>query len=114
MIKSIILLINILGFLICKLFFLPSVDVSQSMPFAAALNTSFVVQIAINKGDVKGFGKFTEHLPAGFKAAVIDDQGAKTSFDPQSQNPGAGGIMQFSWDSLPPDDIINISFRVDV
>ncbi len=65
-----------------------------------------MVQVAINKGDLKGMAKFTEKLPIGCTVVPIDNQGAKTSFDNNS--------IQFSWDSLPADGIMNISFRVDV
>ncbi len=55
---------------------------------------------------MKGIAKFTETLPKGFSATAIDNQGAKTMFD--------NGTIQYSWDSLPADNILNISFRVDV
>ncbi len=106
MIKGIVLLFNLLGLFLCRLFFPVSVNVSQTAPYSAQVNNSFMVQVAINKGDLKGMAKFTEKLPVGLTAVPIDNQGAKTSFD--------NNTIQFSWDSLPGDGIMNISFRVDV
>ncbi len=106
MIKSILVLFNLLGLLLCRLFFPVSVNVSQSVAFSANIGGSFIVQVAINKGDLKGISKFTEQLPKGFTATAIDMQGAKTMFD--------NNTIQFSWDSLPADNILNVSFRVDV
>jgi len=106
MIKGIILLFNLLGLFLCRLFFPVSVNVSQTAPYSAQINNSFMVQVAINKGDLKGMAKFTEKLPTGLTAVPIDNQGAKTSFD--------NNTIEFSWDSLPADGIMNISFRVDV
>ncbi len=106
MIKSILVLFNLLGLFICRLFFPVSVNVSQTVPFSSSVNNSFIVQVAINKGDLKGIAKFTEQLPKGFSATPIDLQGAKTIFDNHT--------IQYSWDSLPADNILNISFRVDV
>lgn len=65
-----------------------------------------MVQVAINKGDLKGMAKFSEKLPAGLSAVPIDKEGAKTNFE--------NNTIEFSWDSLPADNIMNISFRVDV
>jgi hypothetical protein len=106
MIKGILVLFNMLGLFLCRLFFPVMVNVSQTAPYSAQVNNSFMVQVAINKGDLKGVAKFTEQLPAGFTAVAIDNQGAKTNF--------ADNTIQFSWDSLPADGIMNISFRVDV
>ena len=63
------------------------------------------MQVAINRGDLKGIAKFTEQLPKGFTATAIDVQGAKTMFD--------NNTVQYSW-TLSADNILNISFRVDV
>jgi hypothetical protein len=106
MIKSLLVLFNLLGLFLCRLFFPVSVNVSQSVPFSANIGGSFIVQVAINKADLKGIAKFTEQLPKGFTATAIDMQGAKTMFD--------NNTIQYSWDSLPADNILNISFRVDV
>jgi len=106
MIKALILLLNLLGVFLTGLFFPGTVSVTQTAPSSAQLNNSVLVQVTINKGDVSGSGKFTEQLPAGFKAVAIDDQGAQTNFD--------GSTIEFSWSSLPTDAVLDISFRVDI
>lgn len=106
MIKALILLLNLLGVFLTWLLFPGTVTVTQTAPSTAQINNSVLVQVTINKGDVTGSGKFTEQLPAGFKATAIDDEGAQTSFD--------GSTIEFSWSSLPKDGELNVSFRVDI
>jgi len=106
MIKAFVLLFNLLGIFFCWLFFPNTVTVSQIAPSSAQINNSVLVQVTINKGDLNGAGNFTEQLPAGFNAVPIDDEGAQTSFD--------GNTIAFSWNSLPTDGILNISFRIDI
>jgi len=106
MFKGFTILFNLLGLFLCRLFFPVSVNVNQSVPPSAEINNSFTVQVAINKADIKGLGKFTEQLPLGFKATPIDREGANVIVDSRS--------IVFSWDSLPDDGIVNISFRINI
>lgn len=101
MIKGLLLFFNLSG-----LFFPGSINVSQTAPSSAQINNSVLIQVTINKGDLNGSAKFTELLPAGFNAVAIDDEGAQTSFD--------SNTIAFSWNSLPTDGVLNISFRVDI
>jgi len=106
MLKGFILLFHASAFLLHGV--LPtSVSISQRAPTSAQTNTSFMVQITINKAAAEGSGKFTEQLPVGFSAVPIDQEGAKVNFN--------NNAIQFSWDTLPSDgSSLNISFRVDV
>jgi len=106
MIKGLLFLLNLLGLFLCRLFFPVTVDVSQTIPASAEINKSFIVQVTINKGDLNGIGKFTEKFPAGVTAVPIDNGGSQTNFD--------NNTLEFSWDALPNDGVLNVSFRVDV
>lgn len=106
MIKGLLLFHNLLGILFSGSLFPVTVNVSQTAPSTAQINNSVLVQVTINKGDLNGSAKFAEQLPAGFNAVAIDDEGAQTSFD--------SNTIAFSWNSLPTDGVINVSFRVDI
>jgi hypothetical protein len=106
MIKGGVVLFNFIGLFLCRLLFPVSVSVSQTVPSSAQINSSFLIQITINKGDLAGVGKFTEQMPAGFTVVPIDNDGAQTSFN--------NNAIEFSWASLPTDATLNISFRVNV
>jgi hypothetical protein len=106
MLKIFTLVFNLLGLFLCSLFFPVSVNVSQTSPGTIQINNSFLVQVAIQTGNIKGLASFTEQLPKGFTASAVDNAGAKTSF--------SNNAILFSWDSVSPGGTVNISFRVDV
>lgn len=106
MLKGLIPLFNLLGIFLLGLFFPAPVVVTQTAPSSAETNNSILVRVSINKGSLTGPAKFTEHLPKGFNAVAIDNEGAKISIDTNT--------IIFSWDALPTDDNLNVSFRVDI
>ncbi len=106
MLKIFLLSFNLLGLFLCRLFFPSPVSVTQTAPASVEVNNAFLVQVSIDRGNVYNMAKFTEQLPKGFTAFAVDKDGAKASFDKNT--------IVFSWDSLPLESTINISFRVMV
>ncbi len=67
---------------------------------------NFTVEIMVNKGNVTGFAKLLEVLPAGFTATAGDLQGASFSFADQK--------AKFVWVSMPSQTEFKISYKVAV
>ena len=72
------------------------------------VGTDFTVEIMINKGNVTGFAKLMETLPAGFTATAGDLNGASFSFD------GATQKVKFVWVSMPSQTEFRVSYKVAV
>ena len=69
---------------------------------------NFSVEILVNKGNITGFAKLLETLPAGFTATTGDAQGASFSFDATTQK------VKFVWVSMPSQTEFKISYNVAV
>jgi hypothetical protein len=66
----------------------------------------FIVEININKGNVTGFAKLVESLPAGFTATAGELQGSSFSF--------TEGKVKFVWVSMPAMPEFKVSYKVSV
>ncbi|MCW3083742.1 MAG: hypothetical protein JWP12_1108 [Bacteroidetes bacterium] len=66
----------------------------------------FTVEINVNKGNVSGFAKLLETLPAGFTATAIESQGASFSF--------LDGKVKYVWVSMPASTEFKIRYKVSV
>lgn len=69
-------------------------------------NSSYNVDITIDKGNVSGFAKYIEVLPAGFVAMAKESAGASFSF--------ADGKVKYVWVSLPNTTSVKISYKITV
>jgi cell division septation protein DedD len=69
-----------------------------------AITENFTVEININKGNVSGFAKLLETLPAGFSATAGELQGASFSF--------SDGKAKFVWVTMPTAPEFKISYKV--
>jgi cell division septation protein DedD len=83
-----------------------SIVSTRTMPNNVTDN--FTVEILVNKGNVTGFAKLLETLPAGFTATAGELQGASFSFDNQTQK------VKFVWVSMPSQTEFRISYKVTV
>jgi cell division septation protein DedD len=61
-----------------------------------------IVELTINKGNVKGFAKQSDDLPAGYSAKAI--QTSESSFSV------ADGKIKFVWVNIPSKEVITISY----
>ena len=57
---------------------------------------NFEVAVLLKKGNIKGFAKLTEKIPAGYKAESINNTGATFEF--------ISGEAKFIWTSIPAED----------
>lgn len=72
----------------------------------SSVTGDFVVEITVNKGNVTGFAKLLETLPAGFTATAIESQGASFSFTDQK--------VKYVWVSMPTQPEFKISYKVSI
>lgn len=70
----------------------------------ANVKGNFTVEITVNKGNVTGFAKLLETLPAGCTASAGDSQGGSFSFADQK--------VKFVWVSMPSATEFKISYKV--
>jgi len=66
----------------------------------------FMVEININKGNIIGFAKLVETLPAGFTATAGESQGASFSFNE--------GKVKYVWVSMPTMPEFKITYKVSI
>ncbi|MDF2438525.1 MAG: hypothetical protein K0Q95_2901 [Bacteroidota bacterium] len=79
-----------------------SVVCTRKVPDNASGN--FTVELVINKGNISGFAKLLETLPAGFTATQGESQGASFSFNE--------GKVKFVWVSMPAVPEFKITYKV--
>ena len=63
------------------------------------------VEVKIKKGDIKGFAKFQEVLPAGYSAKADKTNGSSFSI--------SDGKLKFVWVSLPTDNELVLSYVLE-
>jgi hypothetical protein len=68
--------------------------------------SEFTVEIVVNKGNVTGFAKLMETLPAGFTATAVESQGGSFTFTPGEQK------IKYVWVSMPSQPEFKISYKV--
>jgi hypothetical protein len=81
-----------------------SVNCIRKVPSNAS--TNFIVELNINKGNLTGFAKLLETLPAGFTAVSGESKGASFSFTDQK--------VKFVWVSMPTETEFKVSYKVKV
>jgi hypothetical protein len=72
----------------------------------ATVGNDFIVELDINKGNLTGFAKLLETLPAGFTAVSGESKGASFSFSDQK--------VKFVWVSMPTETEFKVTYKVSV
>lgn len=81
-----------------------SVNCTRKVP--TNVGSEFTVELNINKGNLSGFAKLLETLPAGFTAVSGESKGASFSFSDQK--------VKFVWVSMPSETEFKVSYKVTV
>lgn len=81
-----------------------SVNCTRKVP--TNVDNEFLVELNINKGNLSGFAKLLETLPAGFTAVSGESKGASFSFTDQK--------VKFVWVSMPSETEFKVSYKVKV
>jgi len=106
MVKSILLLFNMLGFFLLNLFFSGSVGLNMVAPKEVNAGKEFEVEVTLDKGDINSFARFQQDLPAGLSAQAIETSNAEFSFRDQK--------VRFVWLRLPDESSITIKYKIRV
>ncbi len=82
------------------------VSVNVDMPATSAPESTFRVTLTVNKGDVSGFAKLEQLLPAGLDATAVDVANSTFTFKDRK--------AKFLWMSLPAEPTFKVSYDVKV
>jgi len=82
------------------------ISVKLDIPGKVEAGKEFNVNVVIKKGALEEFSRFQQELPAGLTASALNSGTADFSFDKQR--------LRFIWLKLPPQEGINISYKVKV
>lgn len=104
MYKSILLLVHFFALSILGIFFSDDVKVHSTMPDEMILDSFYIVEVNINRGDIVGYAKFQQNLPEGFEAEPLETNEATFSF--------AEGKIKFIWMAIPDNPEIKIVYRL--
>ncbi|MCX7863257.1 MAG: hypothetical protein N2449_09725 [Bacteroidales bacterium] len=105
MIKYFIYIFNLIGILFLSLFDEP-VFVTLQAPEEATAGSSIVVEVKINKANIKGFARYTQLLPIGYTAEPVNLPTGDFTFKDQK--------IIVGWLSLPKDCVIAFSYRIKI
>ncbi|HET6226315.1 MAG TPA: hypothetical protein VFF27_08555 [Bacteroidia bacterium] len=79
-----------------------SVSCTRKVPLTPG--NEFTVELNINKGNLSGFAKLLETLPAGFTASAGESKGASFSFSDQK--------VKFVWVSMPSEPEFKVTYKI--
>lgn len=106
MVKSVLLLLNFIGFLLYNLFFLQQIEVQQSVPERIAPGESVDVTVSVSKGKIQGFAKLQLNLDDDLTIEPVENNGASFTFSDQK--------AKFIWMSLPEGKNFELKYRLVV
>lgn len=102
MLKSTILLFNLIGVILFELFYGEVVTIKQDPPRTMQVNVADTVKITISKGALDGFAKLQQDIPNGFKAEILESQGGTFSFK--------NNTLKVIWIALPVQETFEIKY----
>lgn len=82
----------------------PDASVSAERTITNAGPNTYQVSVRIKKGNIKGFAKFSDKIPADYKAEDIERSGA--SFETKA------GEVKYIWTSIPDKEEITIIYKL--
>ncbi|HRH39135.1 MAG TPA: hypothetical protein PK760_12355, partial [Flavobacteriales bacterium] len=71
---------------------------------SAVTETEMLVEVVVNKGDIRGFGKLQETIPAGFTA--LEKSSSEAIFTTQDR------IVKFVWLNLPASKELKVMYKL--
>ncbi len=105
MIRLFVPLLNMLVILTLQMF--PgNVSVKMDVPAQVNAGSEFEVRITLNKGDLDGFSRFQQNIPAGLSA--VSDQSSNADFTFTDKR------VRLIWLRVPKNEEITVSYRVKV
>ena len=106
MIKYFIILLNLVGLIGFKVLFPGGVSITSDLPNNIKSGEDVIVTVNVSKAELNGFAKFTQELPVGFTASLIEGSDATFSFKEQK--------IKFIWVALPAEESFSFSYKISV
>jgi cell division septation protein DedD len=105
MIKLVITLLNLMVILALQVF--PgNVSVKMDVPTEVRAGSEFEVKVTLNKGNLQGFSRFQQSIPAGLTASSGSSSNADFSFSDKR--------VRLIWLRIPDNDEITVNYHVKV
>jgi len=105
MVKLVITLLNLMVILTLQLF--PgNVSVKLDVPTEVQAGSEFEVSVTLNKGDLEGFSRFQQSIPAGLTASSGSSSNADFTFSDKR--------VRLIWLRIPQNDEITVSYHVKI
>jgi hypothetical protein len=82
---------------------LKNIDCVRQKPFLNE-NNEVIVNLMVNKGDLKEFGKIQEQVPRGYRAESIKSKNSIFTFK--------NSIIKFLWMNMPPEAQFVVSYKL--
>lgn len=105
MVKLVITILNLLVILVWQIF--PgSVSVRLDVPAEVQAGSEFEVKVTLNKGDLEGFSRFQQSIPAGLTASAVASSNADFTFSEKR--------VRLIWLRIPENNEVTVTYRVKV
>lgn len=104
MIKSFVLLLNFVSFSFITFILSDGIKVTTNLPNEVIQDSTYTVEVIIDKGDVIGFAKFQQNLPEGFDVQPGEVADASFTY--------ADGKVKFIWMAIPETEQVKISYTI--
>ncbi|MBN2813861.1 MAG: hypothetical protein JXQ80_07270 [Bacteroidales bacterium] len=105
MVKLVITILNLLVILVWQIF--PGgVSVRLDVPAEVQAGSEFEVKVTLNKGDLEGFSRFQQSIPAGLTASAVTSSNADFTFSEKR--------VRLIWLRIPENDEVTVTYRVKV
>lgn len=106
MIYKLILFIHFLGMLVASIMFPGDIKVDVRAPGEVDAGDEMIVEITLNKSDLKSFARLQHSIPGGLEAEVLESSNAEFKFEDQK--------VKFIWFQLPDEEEVTISYKLKV
>lgn len=106
MIRSVLLLLNMIGVIFFHTFFEGGVSVKINAPKEVTAGTDMHIQVTLKKGSLESFSRFQQDLPAGLEASSENSNSGDFTFQDKK--------IRLMWFRLPAEDEITFSYVIHV
>lgn len=104
MLKTFVVLLNFVSFSFITFILSDEIKVSTNLPNEVIQDSVYTVEVVIDKGDVIGFAKFQQNLPAGFDVQPGEVADASFTY--------ADGKVKFIWMAIPEQEQVKITYTI--
>lgn len=104
MLKTFVVLLNFVSFSFITFILSDEIKVTTNLPNEVIQDSTYTVEVIIDKGDVIGFAKFQQNLPVGFDVQPGEVADASFTY--------ADGKVKFIWMAIPEQEQVKITYTI--